>query len=234
MIVQWLLASIKSNSTLLNNLQAYYKFESNLNDSVWSNNWTGTSITYWTGIIWNSWIFNGTTSKVLLWTDTCNFTGSFTISVWVKFTSIGAYDVIFSNFNQSPSGIAWYWFICRINPSNQVEFNIYNDSQVLLSTTATVTTWTWYNIVFVRTSSTWSAIYINWTSSVTNSSTFNPSYPTYSFHPSIWALEYFAWSYLNDQYINWNIDELWIWTRALTGTEITELYNSWTWKTHPF
>lgn len=234
MIIQWLLASIKANSTLLNNIQWYYKFESNLNDSVWSNNWTGTSITYWTWIIWNSWTFNWTTSKVLLWNDTCNFTGSFTISAWVKFTSISAYEIIFSNFNQSPSVIAWYWFICRINPSNQVEFNIYNDSQVLLSTSATVTTWTWYNIVFVRTASTGSAIYINWTSSTSNSSTFNPWYTWSAFHPSIWVLEYYAWSYSTAQFLNWNIDELWIWTRALTSTEITELYNSWAWKTHPF
>lgn len=219
---------------LTTNLQWYYKFESNLNDSVWSNNWTGTSVTYWTGIIWNAWIFNGTTSKALLWNDTCNFTGSFTISAWVKFTSVGAYKVIFSNYNLSPSVIAWYWFICRINPSNQIEFVIYNDSQVILATSATVTTWTWYNIVFVRTESTGSAIYINWTSSISNSSTFNPWYTWSAFHPSIGALEYYNWSYLNEQYINWNIDELWIWTRALTGSEITQLYNSWAWLSYPF
>lgn len=219
---------------LIDNIQAYYKFESNLNDSVWSNNWTGTAITYWTWIIWNAWAFNWSTSKDLLWTDTCNFTGSFTISFWVKFTSVGAYEVMFSNFNQAPSWIYWYWYICRINPSNQVEFVIANDSSVLLTTSATVTTGTWYHIVFVRTGSTWSAIYINWTSSVSNSSTTNPTYPTFSFHPCIWALEYYSWSYLNAQYLNSNIDELWIWTRALTGTEITQLYNWWAWLQYPF
>ena len=33
---------------------------------------------------------------------------------------------------------------------------------------------------------------------------------------------------------NWILDEVWIWNRVLTASEITELYNSWDWLQYPF
>ncbi len=44
---------------------------------------------------------------------------------------------------------------------------------------------------------------------------------------------------LGSNYTSWHwfsgiVDEVWVWNRAITASEVTELYNSWNWLAYPF
>lgn len=240
MIVQWLLASIKSGSTLLNWLIWYWKLDWNSNDSLWVLNWTDTSITYsagngkiveWAGLNW-------TTSKIVI-PDSASFkvTTEFTINAWMKSSDTVWQWVVFSYLN-TDSGAWWpyggYFLRYNANKLNTIvtRYNTPSGAVDLIATwTTNICDWNWkmvtviYDGINVKT-------YINWTLETTTAYTQTITYVTPNNYPRIWV-------WINDRiapsnFFNGAIDEVWVWNRWITGAELTALYNSTAGISYPF
>lgn len=222
-------------STLLTNLYAVYKAESNANDSLGAYNATAQGgLTYGVGKSGNAFQFNGTNAYVQLPIGAfTSFTSDFSINAWVYYVNNGDTQTIFSSF--STDGTTQKGFLLTIN-NNVIRFGIASGVNArfdLVSTTA-LTNNTWYNIGVVRKNSTSSKMYINGALDCQTTNSNNPSYYVNAY-PSIGVLDYtnnFGGQY-SPMGINSKIDDLNIWNKDLTGTEITQLYNSGTGNFYP-
>lgn len=238
MIIQWLLASIKANSTLLNWLVWYWNLNWNSTAQVWWN-WTDTAITYsawnWKIIQWAG--LNWTTSKIVI-PDSASYkvTTWFTINAWIKSSDTTGIGVVFSYLNTDNTTwlpYAWYFLRYQANKLNIIVSKNNSPSWAVdidVSWTTNICDWTWkmltviYDWVNIKT-------YINGTVETTTAYTSTITYCANNY-PRIW-------SWMTDrlwelQFFNWAIDEVWVWNRGITWTELSELYNAWNWKTHPF
>lgn len=215
--------STTSPNWLLNNLVSYYKMDTNgsFPDAHGSNDWTINGATYTaSGKINGGYSFDGVNDYVDLSSD-ITLTS---LSVWIK------PDIEITTSNSSglaskltdPLGIR-FWAV-SVNATNEIITVVdwgnnnlsYWDSWDVPSITTD-----WHHIVIV---------YEWWT-----------NYRLYydgidkwlSINWANWAAGQIAlsrfWAYRTNPYFDWVIDEIGIWSRALTQTEITDLYNSWAW-----
>ena len=217
---------------LTDNLVSYWKLDGNSNDSVGSNNGSDTNITYGTsyGKINQGALFNGTSSKILT-----NYQPTYadtTIAGWIKTTMTGrgqffgntphsGTDFLVMEIGQSTAGkIYFYW---------QSASGVYK----MLATTGTVNDGNWQFLTFTRTSTTLK-IYLNGsetTVDTTGAGTIG----------DLVAEDGFAIGARNDGgggtprfFFNGSIDEVGIWSRALSSDEVSTLYNSGNGLTYPF
>ena len=230
--------SIAPPSSLLTGLYAGYKAESNANDSLATYNGTAQGgLTYTAGKSGNAFTMNGTTAFVTLGNNIFNsFTSDFSVSAWINLNTVSGDQTIVSNLSYSPSfGLANGWWL--LTSGNTISFNIYRSDSggqnTILNTSSILSTSTWYNVVVTRKAGTRTRMYVNGTQVVSNSSTMNPTYtlgiPSESVIPSSIG----AWKYtstLTTAFLNGKIDEVNIWNKELTASEVTELQT----KYHPF
>ena len=86
-------AESNSLASLTTSLYAVYKAESNANDSLGTYNGSAIGgVTYTTGKSGNAFTLNGTTSNVQLPDNSLNFTGDFSISIWINPTSVSGFS----------------------------------------------------------------------------------------------------------------------------------------------
>jgi len=226
---------VEAPSSLLTNLYAIYKGENNANDSLGTYNGTAQGgLTYSAGKSGNAFAFNGTNAYVSLPTNQFKFTTDFSINVWSNFSG-GTNNVqaIFSNL--TGDGIyAYGYYLYYYN--NTLTFQISNNSgSFLLNYTTGSLFNSWNNIVITRKLSTGTKMYINGTLVASNSNVQNPNYHA-TMTPSIGATNYGPTFANLVQYYASNgskIDELNVWTKELTSTEVTTLYNSGAGKFYP-
>ena len=220
-------------STLSTSLYAVYKAESNANDSLATYNGTAQGgLTYTAGKSGNAFTFNGTNAYVTLPNNSLNsLTGDFSVSVWVNFatlTSIGDILSTFTSFGGNYFGVELYVLA-------YFQFNVYNGTTTftnLQNTGAPISTNTWYNLVITRKASTGTKMYINGTLNVSNTSTQNPVYTTTNYATIGGSNS--GGSYVNLAANGTKIDEVNIWNKELTATEVTELYNAGAGKFYPY
>jgi len=217
---------------LTDNLVSYYKLDWNSNDSVGSNNGTDTSVSYVSGKIGNAGSYNGSTSYSTMG-NVLDQTGSnaFSISLWIKYSSTGN-DMLVTK--QLSSGNFTWYALWRNNTAWKIEFTIVSTASNLLVVhfPDDYNDWNWHHIGITYNgskSTSWCVWYIDGNAvtltSVTNSLT-GSSTSTAPFNlgsRNNWNLP-----------TNWLIDEVWIWNRAITATEVSTLYNGWTWLSYPF
>lgn len=215
-------------STLLTNLYAVYKAENNANDSLGAYNGTAQGgLTYSTGKSGDAFTFNGTNAYVSLPDNSFNFTGDFSVSGWINQSTTPSYHMIMGNQN-STGGASGYsgWLVWVWN--NKLTFDIYDNTTGAGSgrwqTTSTLATNTWIHFAVTKKPNQAAKIYLNGTINgqlIYGSDTANVSYlpTTYSV---IGANKYSSL----DGYFNGLIDELSVFNKELTSTEITELYNN--------
>ena len=219
-------------STLLTNLYAVYKAESNANDSLGTYNGTAQGgLTYSTGKSGNAFTFNGSNADILLSNGVWNFTGDFSISMWVKFSSSVLSQILISNFTIGGTTTVSGWFIEKT--LSELRFRGYNNGSLVLSATKSSfspSTSVYTHLVFTRSSAN-SNIYIDGFLDTTSTTTAAPNYESTNY-PMIGANKYDASNY--QEFFNGNIDETNIWSKKLTATEVTELYNSGTGKFYPY
>jgi hypothetical protein len=237
-----------SASPLLTSLYAVYKAESNANDSLATYNGTAVGgLTYTSGKSGNAFTFNGTNSLVKYPANSMNFAGDFSISVWLNIPSgyLGSDRIdLLSNITMpywynSPKG---FWLF-----TSGVQVNFYLSN----GTTDVGVVWDdttggtikgnsgWINIVATRKSSTRSNLYVNGVLKASNTSTLNPDYSLTNQTPACGALYIVdsAGVVRNSDSFARNgtqIDELNVWTKELTSTEVTELYNAGAGKFYPY
>ena len=223
---------------LTDNLISYWKLDEssgNASDSVGSNTLTNTNVTYATGKINNGAVFNAGTDNLAIADATqvgLDITGNLSFSCWIKHTSVPS------------SGVA-QWYLNKFGASGNYGYRLYlyNNAGTLglwfdcsangTTNTGSTVNWTpstdtWYHVIIVYTAASGScAYYINGsqqgsTQTGLATSIFNSNAP-------------FALGSLNgSQALNGVIDEAGIWSRALSASEITELYNGGAGLTYPF
>lgn len=234
---------------LTDNLKAYWKLNWDSNDS-WSNwyNWTDSNVSYVSGKISDCGSFNWSSSIISL-SNSAWFSGNAarTINCWVKLDTLShnnAIYYIFSNWANDTSN-DFSFGICDSASSwwlaNQTTLYVrrYYDDQASADIRSYLDTTNWfmltvtYNWVSTWTDTIWAWLrfYLNGTEINRSSNAtymYDRTFNTSQENVRIW------WTNLYTSYFDWLIDEIWLWSRALTSTEITALYNSGNWLTYPF
>jgi len=217
-------------SPFLTSLRNVYKAESNANDSFASNNGTAQGgLTYTTGKSGNAFAFNGTNAYVGLPNNSLNFSSDFTISFWYYSPTYSSSAAIITSLNLS--SIYYGWQIYMNNAELTLDYYNGTTSIFHIGSGINFSPNTWYNCVITRKNSTGNKIYVNGTLAFSDSITTNVV-NTSTMYCNIGVAN------LNNTLINYSkngslIDELNIWTKQLTPTEITTLYNSGTGKFYP-
>lgn len=221
-------------STLLTSLYAVYKAESNANDSLGNYNGTASGgLTYTSGKSGNCFVANGSNAEITF-SDVFKFsdssTNAFSFSFWCNFSENGVVpQSIFSNFWQTSvyyGYMIWYY-------NNVVTFSRYNGTTTpIVISSGTLTTSTWYNITITRKDGS-TKMYINGSLVASDTSTTSIVYTT-THYPRMLSRKTDAGA------PNWflasgsKVDEVNIWNKELTSTEVTELYNAGTGKFYPY
>ena len=222
-----------SSNPLNTSLYAVYKAESNANDSLNLRNGTAQGgLTYTAGKSGNAFSFNGINAIVNLpnTSGQFDFTGDFTVSTWFRSSSLSASRYFMSNLqnNGTTWGYGWTFFysgslgwVFQLNNganTNYVNFQGGYSANI------------WYHVVAVRTMGQKHKIYVN---AVDLPATQSGSISTTAGYIANQKMDLGGISSLN-LFALCNLDETNIWTKALTATEVTELYNAGAGKFYPY
>jgi hypothetical protein len=226
------LSSGSAPSTLLDGLMGYWKLDETSGNAVDSsgNGYTGTSsnITYTaSGKIGRCFTFNGTSTYVEFG-DVCQPTDGLTISCWVKVGSIPDSTVVIDNRGYDSKYFGYTITIYSANAWGYIIGDADQTADVYVSA-ANIHSDTWQHLVV-----TWSGgTTVHYTNGVQGSgqSVSGPlSYNTGGYHEGL----RFGIGLWDSDYYPGDLDEVGIWSRALTNAEVSWLYNSNSGLTHPF
>lgn len=224
-----------------------YKAESNATDSIASNNGTAQGgLTYTTGISGNAFLFNGTNAYVSLPDNSMNLTGDWTISLWVYSTS-GLAQCLFDNLAFTSGSVykGWQLDINNIGggQSGKITFSIPQGPGSSTGTfwqfnTTTLTNNAWNHIVLTRVSGVNSYCWVNNTA---QGYTLSGTGANIATDPTYHTTQYVtlgANKLLNGTVGNYlkngsELDEIYVYSRALTDSERAKLYNSGAGKFYP-
>ena len=196
-------------------------------DGLYNNNGTAQGgLTYGLGKVGTAFQFNGTNAYVTLPSDTLTPTGDFSISLWFNTNSASTERHIISNVHKQ-GGAAGQWKGWDIfTYASKVYFRLCNtnvNSDVI--STTTISNSTWYHVTVTK-SGTTQKIYINGALEATNNSAVTQNYTSPNY-PVIGAQFYHTGAgYDTSTLFNGKVDAVSYWDKALTQSEITELYNS--------
>jgi uncharacterized protein (TIGR02145 family) len=221
-------------SNLQNGLVGYWPFNGNANDlSGNGNNGTVNGATLTTDRFGNNsaYSFNGTSNYISVPNNSSlsGFT-NITISSWINVLQFPSASV-----SNGLAGLVTKWhgngncggitdnYACYLGSNNQfVGFtNQYRSIPNMLQTPANITNSNWYHLVMVHDSSTGGKFYINGTL-VSNYSTLGAICS--STNPLYMGCDN-GLGTLN-RFLNGKLDDIGIWNRALSSTEISQLYNN--------
>jgi hypothetical protein len=198
---------------------ALYKFEDNATDSEGNNNGTESNVTYATGYIDKAAVFNGTTSRIGLGTNTFNSLTSFSFSCWVNLNNAPTgYEYLFDGWDYQNSSRG---LIVRITPSANIQANTgFSNSVTNITSSETITHGVWTHIAVSITQT-------NTTISINGNIESPQSNGGFDFHTGT-TYNLGAFTYTNSIYeyfLDGKLDQVRIFNRALDSGEITQLYN---------
>ena len=205
---------------LADNIVAYWKMTGNSNDSVGSNNGTDTSITYGasTGIIDQGAIFASSNPSYISIADTSFPAGSSnrTFNMWYKPSAQG---------NQ----MLFYYGTPALNQSQGIYYNgsilEYNNFGADLDISQTLSNGTWYMLTATYNGTT-AELFVNSSSIGSGARSFNTT--------SSLGLAKFGRDNLANYPLDGTLDEVGIWSRVLSGAQLTQLYNAGAGLQYPF
>jgi len=212
---------------LTDNLVSYWKLDEasgNAADSIGSNTLTNDNITYATGKINNGAdLESGSTAVFTTTTTPVTGTGDKTISVWCKPESFNANgNVAVAIGGQSTNNQINIGF----SDNGKAYANLYGGGGLARASSAS-SNGTWYHLVAVYKTSGF-ILYVNGSQVATGaansmnvSGTNGNIFGNYTDYDTNWGYDGL-------------IDEVGIWSRALSSTEVTELYNSGNGNQYPF
>ena len=217
-------------STLLTNLYAVYKAESNANDSLGVYNGTAQGgLTYTTGKSGNAFIGNGTNAYVSFPDDTFKFTNAFSFNIWVNISSPTTNSVFIENYNYPVPQESGYIFE-HTNTGNIRFYMMTTPANTTLLTYSYAGNYNgWHMLTLTKASSSGALkLYIDGVLVASNSSPGTIYYHTVNFS-TIGVAKYTggASGYLEN---GGKLDEIGVWNKELTTTEITDLQT----KYYPF
>jgi hypothetical protein len=216
--------------SLLTNLISYWKLDGNSNDAVGSNNGTDTDITYSSGngkIVQGAG-FNGTTSKIVIANESSfdfERTQAFSIACWVKYTSTS--EMVFVSKEDSNSPYRG-WSLEANGNAGKIGFYLINNvtgggNAIMGETPLAYNDGNWHYVVGTYDGSgalSGMAVYIDGSPVTLTSIRDNLGANT--------ILNNFSVNIGAQQTVNFMsgaIDEVGIWSRALTSGEVTSLWN---------
>lgn len=192
-------------------LVSYYALEGGAFDDGVGNQGSVVNATLTSGQIRDAYAFNGNGAYVAVNdSNSLDFTGNFTLSAWIKPAKATQGYVV------EKQGAYMLQFI---SGTNTTQGGIYiAGTWTALATSSAIPLNTWSHVVFTYNKSN-AIIYINGVSSGTGSSTSNID----TNNNPLWIGAKNSTDRTRD--FNGSIDEVGIWNRALTSTEVTQLYN---------
>lgn len=210
---------------ITDNLLAYYKLDGNSNDSLATFNGTDTSITYSgaNGKINSGAGFNGTSSNINLGTLLAGLT-AFTISVWIKPNSYSGFPFVVAY-----GGTIDPWTGFLLMNTGLVHWGINASSNHETDGTITISTGVWSHIVVTYDGATMKC-YVNNvldtnTVSIASQTVAGVSTPvTFAGQKGNHAIEFFDGA----------MDELAVWSRAITAGEVSTVNNGGNGNQWPF
>lgn len=226
-----------STSPITTGLVSYWPMEGNSNDSIGGNNGTDTGMSYSSanGKILQGGSFNGSTSAIAI-ADVANLhlQNNLTLAVWFKTTTdyTGVTRGILAKDTQS--GTRNLWRIAIGNSPGQVMFSTYDGTTFTSVTSASnYNDGNWHYAVATLTSAYLMTLYID------NVSVGTPvTGPTLTTFPTgemdFGAMPPYIGAAPRADWFTGSIDEIGIWNRVLSTTEITQLYNNGNGLTYPF
>lgn len=201
---------------LTTNLVAYWKLDGNSNDAVGSNNGTDTGITYSSGngkIVQGAGFASGSSSKIIF-ANAVSGSGDYSWQFWLKHTSTETSMMLFSQ------AFAGSYFFAQINGgSGPAKFQFADSGDVSFSTSGTpdLHDGGWHHVVITKSNLTW-VVYVDGAVDTNFTATINTSY-------SANALNFGTYGGGTGNFYTGALDEFGIWSRALTSTEVSQLYN---------
>lgn len=191
---------------------AFYKFEGNANDESGNYNGTASNLSYAQSYINDGGVFNGSNSVI---TGTApNVGSSFSVSIWIYPTSYGEKN--FFNFRVDSSNL----FQLGLNESNNGSFKVAaksGNTWYVYNTTATPISSLnqWYHIAVNRSSSD-EKIYVNGSFIESSNNFYSKTYSTFSIGS--------GHSTELNSYFSGNIDQIRVFNKTLSSSEVTTLY----------
>ena len=190
-------------------IQAYYKLDNTALDSVNTNDLTlvnGT--TYATGKVNNGLTFDGVNDYASIPTSLFDFTGDFTINMWVNLSALlgmGLWQ------NNTASNYSWLDFT-----GQRIRWVGALDATIMYSTTY-LSINTWYMVTITRKASTRTRMYINGVLEASDSAITNSASNTANRRLG---------SILGAYYLNGKMDEVSFFNVEKTASDITAIYNA--------
>jgi hypothetical protein len=226
-----------STSPFLTSLYAVYKAESNANDSLGIYNGTAMGgLTYGAGKSGNAFTFNGTSAYVSLPDNMFNtFTGDFSINLWVNIVENGTLQTLLACKAYDGTN-AWGFSLFNIGTTRFDISNGTSTAVTLVEPGISNPYNTWYMITITRKASTSTKIHYNGTLTASNTSAVNPVYNpttnkcTIGTYDLTYPISVGVFYYCAN---GTKIDELNVWDRELTSTEVIDLYNAGAGKFYP-
>ena len=202
------------------NLQAYYKFDNNTDDSSGNAyNGTGNDITYGTGKFLSAATFNGTSSYVAMPAEDYSISTSYTLSAWIKTTGTTSQHIITSDKIGTGARRSYQF---RLDDSTGVlrVVRFSNNTTVVSNfvSTAAVNTGSWVHVAMVFDNAVGTKIYINGSVDGSDAVLTNQHNVT-DYGPDIGAVNGQPY----EGFFNGDIDEAIIFNRALSEAEIGDL-----------
>lgn len=202
------------STSLINdaNLVSYWRLDGNSRDSKGSNHGTDSAMTYQSGSgrFGQGGVFNGSSSKIT--TPTISLGTTFTVSLWVKFTSTAR---MFICGEAAPSGSLYSWF-CYAESGNVYFLGKGSTEQTGVGITS-LNDGNWHHVVGIYTNNSniigyCDGVYVG-TATITTTFTYRA----------------FTIGYGDDTFwgaFGGNIDDISLFTRALSVSEIQTLYET--------
>ena len=199
-------ATLPLNVGLRNGLQAFYKLDDTTDASGNGNALTNTGgVTFSSGKIGNAAVFNGTDRLYSTFNNIPT-----TVSLWFKGASFGGYKMLFSAIDNG--SLAYL-----VQGQGNGTFRFYSQSGSIVNSNTTVDDDNWHHIVSIVSGGTIS-LYVDGVLDVSDSGS------TGAFGATDIGIGCYPNN--NDDRLTGQIDAVGVWDRALTETEIGELYNS--------
>ena len=181
------------------------------------------------GKIGQAFTFDGVNDYIALPNNTFNsLTGDFSFSLWFNASVLSGFKCLIGNYTWESSTFDRGFQLILID--TRMDFRLFGSSYITLSASGTFTTNTWNHIVVTRKASTGTKIYVNGSLNNSNTSTVNPIYAATNYS-SIGASKYNSTNI--EYYFNGKIDAVSTWSKELSATEVTDLYNTGNGKQYP-
>ena len=217
--------------SLLTNLISYWKLDEssgNASDSVGANTGVNNDVTYSAGKINNGGAFNGTSSSLNLGTSTSLRLSAVSVSVWAK--ASGNTGFIYTKKSSAAGGHEAYGINLGLYEAGKICIRIQQTISTFLDlrVTATFNDSAWHHYVFTYTGTSL-ILYrdgVNIGSVSEGAIYYDGDFPAYIGSSSDGGV-------LSD-FFSSNIDEVGVWSRVLTASEVTKLYNGGAGLPYPF